>query len=363
MLRTNDSSLVIDGITARGVYYLNLYGVGRADLRAFDLVLDPAVIDGPGSTGRVRLVNTSSEVVELTGVTLEGADIAEITEDGASPWPTLPLQMQPDDVLEFGVALNALTGSEPGDRNAEIVFTYGDGQSVRASITGLVGTRELTASSATLFEGVSVPVGTVVRRNLVLSNTGTFPVALGDIRVEGAGGGSYEVRTSGRTMIDAGGFEFIEVTFAPTATGDQSATLVIETNAGSGDLTVALQGMAGGNAFGGGSTGSNGTDRTGEGVERNRNAQGADLNLSLSTIVPNPVRESTEIGFVLPETGVTTLAIYGLNGELVRMVRNGEMEEGGHTVAVDVVDLPAGAYIVHLEQGGHIVTGSLRVVQ
>ena len=363
MLRTNDSSLVIDGVTARGVYYLNLYGIGRADLRAFDLVLDPAVIDGPGSTGTVRLVNTSSEVVELTGAMLEGANIAEITEDATNRWPTLPLQLQPDDVVEFGVALTPLSGGEPGIRNAEIVFSYGDGQSVRASISGLVGTRDLTASPATLFDGVNLPVGTVMRRNLVLTNTGTFPVAIGDVRIEGAGAASYEVRTSGRTMIDAGAFEFIEVTFVPTLSGDQSATLVIESNARGGDLLIALNGAATGSQFGGGSSGSNGAGEATEGVERNRGEERTGASLSLSGIVPNPARESAGIGFVLPAAGMASLAIYGLNGELVELVRAGEMGEGEHSVDVDVTDLPTGTYIVRLEQGGHIVTGSLRVVQ
>ena len=164
-------------------------------------------------------------------------------------------------------------------------------------------------------------------------------------------------------MIDAGGFELIEVTFVPTLSGDQSATLVIESNARGGDVLVTLNGAATGNQFGGGSTGSNGAGQASEGVERNRGEERIGASLSLSGIAPNPARESARIRFILPSMGETSLAIYGLNGELVDLVRTGEMGEGEYSVDVDVTDLPNGTYIVRLQQGGHIVTGSLRVVE
>ena len=244
LLQTNDSTVGIDGVTSPGVYYLNLYGVGKADLRAYGVSLDPAVLEGPGSQGVVRLANTSSEVIEVTGAVLEGANISEITEDPARPWPGLPTQIGPGDELEFAVALNAASGSEPGVRTAEIAFSYGEGESVRASIDGLVGTRMLTATPATLFDDVERPVGSISRRTVVLSNTGTFPVSIEGLRIEGPDAAEYEVMSSGRTVVDAGGFEFVEVTYAPTVPGSQGATLVIENNGVDGPISIVLSGTS-----------------------------------------------------------------------------------------------------------------------
>ncbi len=359
MMETNDSLLGDAGINDRGVFYMNLYGVGRADLRTRDITLDPAVIDGPGSQGVVRLVNTSSEVIEVTGAALQGASITEITEDASNMWPALPVQMQPGDALEFGVSLNAASGSAPGVRSAEMVFTYGSGETVSADISGLVGTRELMATPATLFEGVEVPVGTTIRQTAILTNTGTFPVRINDIRVEGASAVDYEVRRSGRGMIGAGGFEFIEVTYTPSAAGASAAMLVIDNNSTGGQVTIMLDGAGMSTVEGGGSSGSEGA-RQEDGATGSKGQVGTILELGLGSIVPNPASGMVTIEYGVAE-GRASLGVYNVRGELVLPVET--VTTGGtQSAKVDVSSLPNGVYLCRLEQGGRVVVRSMTVV-
>ena len=348
----------VEGITSAGVYYLNLYGVGRADLRAYGVSLDPAVLDGPGSQGVVRLVNTSSEVVEVSGAVLEGANLAEITEDPANPWPALPAQLEPGDELEFGVALNAESGSEPGIRTAEVAFTYGVGDVLRAPIDGLVGTRRLSATPMSLFDDVETPVGTVLRRTVVVSSQGTFPVTLEGIRIEGPGAEDYEAVGSGRTVVDAGGFEFIEVTWAPTAPGPREATLIIENNGVDGSIAVPLGGTATG-ILTGGSPESTGTDTRSRGVERSAGTAGL-LDLSVS---PNPARTYSEIRMNFPTDGPATLRVYDLEGRGVATLLSKGVESGSDVIRLDATNFAAGIYMLRLEQGGSIVTRAITVVK
>ena len=360
LLQTNDSLVGVEGVTSPGVYYLNLYGVGKADLRAYGVSLDPAVLEGPGSQGVVRLVNTSSEVVEVTGALLEGANISEITEDPAMPWPALPAQIGPGDELEFGVALNAASGSEPGVRTAAIAFSYGEGESVRAPIDGLVGTRRLTATPATLFDDVEMPVGSISRRTVVLSNTGTFPVSLEGLRIEGPGGAEYEAMSSGRTVVDAGGFEFIEVTYAPTVPGSQEATLVIENNGIDGPISIALSGTSMG-VHSGGSGMPTGTrpgapDRPAE----RRGVGSGELEL---TATPNPVRGSALLRMTFPVDGPATLQVYRLDGRPVATLLSEGVDAGDREIRLDGMKLAAGSYMLRLEQGGSIVTRAITVVR
>ena len=103
-IATNDSSLGGDGFTARGTYYWDVYGIGSIGLEARDLQLAPAVIGGEGSSGFVLLENTAAGVIEIESLTINGGN-GEIIEDPANPWPTLPITLQPGEVLRLGVAL------------------------------------------------------------------------------------------------------------------------------------------------------------------------------------------------------------------------------------------------------------------
>ncbi|MEM7040616.1 MAG: T9SS type A sorting domain-containing protein, partial [Bacteroidota bacterium] len=70
-------------------------------------------------------------------------------------------------------------------------------------------------------------------------------------------------------------------------------------------------------------------------------SQPASLNVS-----PNPAQSYMEASLYLPQDEEAQVAIYDLNGMLLREVVRGQMEAGSHTIPVDLRNLPAGVYLL-----------------
>ena len=85
------------------------------------------------------------------------------------------------------------------------------------------------------------------------------------------------------------------------------------------------------------------------------------LALALSPVRPNPASGAAHLRFTLPREGRVTLRIYGLRGELVRTVVDGERAAGANDAAWDGRDqsgrvVGSGAYFVRLEAAGRALT-------
>jgi hypothetical protein len=68
---------------------------------------------------------------------------------------------------------------------------------------------------------------------------------------------------------------------------------------------------------------------------------------------PSPSAAGASIGFGLPKPGRVTLAVYGVNGAVIRMLASADYPAGKHAVAWDRADdsgrrVPPGIYWVHL---------------
>jgi len=77
------------------------------------------------------------------------------------------------------------------------------------------------------------------------------------------------------------------------------------------------------------------------------------MEFSLSQNVPNPFNPVTTIRFALPEAGHVTLAVYDINGRLVRNLAAGRLEAGQHSVVWDGRDgtgraVASGVYVYRL---------------
>jgi hypothetical protein len=81
------------------------------------------------------------------------------------------------------------------------------------------------------------------------------------------------------------------------------------------------------------------------------------LAFGLQPISPNPARGSARISFTLPSAGRLALKIYGLRGEVVRTLANGEWSLGQHSMVWDGRDdrgnlVQPGTYFVRMEGFG-----------
>ncbi|MDZ7317235.1 MAG: hypothetical protein ONB24_14040 [candidate division KSB1 bacterium] len=69
---------------------------------------------------------------------------------------------------------------------------------------------------------------------------------------------------------------------------------------------------------------------------------------------PNPFNPTTTFAFTLPERLYCRLTVFHLTGALCRVLLEGELEAGRHTVSWYADDLPAGVYFYELFAGGRV---------
>ncbi len=66
---------------------------------------------------------------------------------------------------------------------------------------------------------------------------------------------------------------------------------------------------------------------------------------------PNPAHSNTTIRFRINAGADVQLALYNLQGRLVKSLLNERKEPGEHTVAVNLDDVPAGIYVYQIKGG------------
>jgi hypothetical protein len=77
---------------------------------------------------------------------------------------------------------------------------------------------------------------------------------------------------------------------------------------------------------------------------------------ALNQNYPNPFNPETSIEYALPENGKVRLAVYNILGQEVKVLIDGRMEAGYHTVTFDGTDLSSGVYFYRLEAVDFIMT-------
>ena len=77
----------------------------------------------------------------------------------------------------------------------------------------------------------------------------------------------------------------------------------------------------------------------------------APYNFSLSQNYPNPFNPTTTIVYELPKSTQVKVAIYNINGQLIKTIINGWQEAGEYRVTFDGTNFPAGIYFLNLQAG------------
>jgi hypothetical protein len=76
----------------------------------------------------------------------------------------------------------------------------------------------------------------------------------------------------------------------------------------------------------------------------------------LSQNFPNPFNPTTTIHFTVPKSDKVKLAIYDVNGKLVRELVKGAIPAGHHKTTFDARGLVSGLYFYRFEAGSYIST-------
>lgn len=78
---------------------------------------------------------------------------------------------------------------------------------------------------------------------------------------------------------------------------------------------------------------------------------------------PNPFNPTTEISFVIPTSGLTTLRVYNLLGQQVAELLNNNISVGAHTIKFNAANLPSGVYLYVLQSGSKVLNRKMMLVK
>ncbi|SKB75318.1 zinc-dependent metalloprotease [Dyadobacter psychrophilus] len=83
--------------------------------------------------------------------------------------------------------------------------------------------------------------------------------------------------------------------------------------------------------------------------------------VTLMQNVPNPAGTTTDIAFFLPNDELTTLTLYNVKGQKIRLLAEGKYPAGWHIARLDGQNLASGLYIYRLKAGN--VTKTLKMIR
>ena len=74
-------------------------------------------------------------------------------------------------------------------------------------------------------------------------------------------------------------------------------------------------------------------------------------NYSLEQNYPNPASGETSIRFTIPKAEKVSLAVYDINGRIVKVLVHGSRDAGTHTVSFNTGSLAGGIYYYRMKAG------------
>jgi len=244
------------------------------------------------------------------------------------------------------VVVRLLAQSEASALNAGIRITATGGARSDVSISATIVESMLATVSDVDFgtRADNAPIDTVI----VVRNSGTIPLRIDSIAVEGAKEGvrgAFFLATAAAATLEPGGSLDVRVRFAPYAgAGAYTGRVVIYTNnPPDSAVSIALAGVV--------SAPSNVDDPvTGTGA------------LQVSAVRPNPASTNAWLTIRTAQPTHVVVAILDARGHVIATALDGETVGEDH-ILIDASVLSAGEYIVSVRSGENVATRRLIVVR
>ncbi|MGH9685373.1 MAG: choice-of-anchor D domain-containing protein [Candidatus Acidiferrales bacterium] len=232
---------------------LQVAGIGSGPLG----VLSPASLSfgnepvgGQSKALAVTLTNSGNQTLQITNVTLAGADAVQFQFQDNSC--TSATQISPGNSCEFSVAFQPST---TGQLQAEAVVEDNSGgiagtqQQVLLTGTGVPAAPEASIEPPTLTFAPQ-PVGSASgAQTITLQNTGSVALDIAGIAIAGSNASSFNIVASGNSAcplangsLVAGKTCTVGVNFTPQAAGAKNASLQFADNASGSPQRIALTG-------------------------------------------------------------------------------------------------------------------------
>ena len=84
---------------------------------------------------------------------------------------------------------------------------------------------------------------------------------------------------------------------------------------------------------------------------------------TLASAYPNPFNPVTTINYSLGISGILTLNVYNLNGQLVETLVNGTKKAGNYSITWNASQQPSGMYFLRMEAGGEVQNRKLLLIK
>jgi hypothetical protein len=186
----------------------------------------------------IAVINTGKQTITISQATVSGTPFS-------FAGPNLPITVAPQKSVSLSISFAPQTGgSISGNLSISYSASWGGKNTLHSSsvTVALSGTAQaagfLTAPSSMNLG--SVAIGSSQAQGLTISNSGGASVTISGATVSGSG-----FSVSGLTFpytLPAGGSATLSVTFTPSTTGTDNATLSISSNASNSPVAVSLTG-------------------------------------------------------------------------------------------------------------------------
>ena len=199
-----------------------------------------SITTGQSSTAQSLVItSTGGQALSVNSISLSGAKSGDFSFVGCVP----PAVLQPG---SFCTVLLTFVPSATGTRTASLTITDNGTpgtQVIPLSGTGLAPAPAVTIPSSVNF--TTITQGTTATENVTVTNSGTLPLHISNIALEGANPGDFSFSTQTCTAanpVNSGCT--ITVTFAPLAAGVRTANLVLTHDAPNSPQTILQNGNA-----------------------------------------------------------------------------------------------------------------------
>jgi Cep192 domain 4/Beta-propeller repeat len=186
----------------------------------------------------INLSNTGSVALDITGITITGADSADFSQTNNCGTSVAANSSCLITVTFDPTATGSRTASVSIADNAS-----GSPQTVSLTGTGVAATPiVMLAPAAGLSFGPQVLNTSSSAQNITLTNTGNAALSITGITITGANVGDYSQTNTCGASVAASAFCTISVIFKPTATGTRTALVSIADNASGSPQNASLSG-------------------------------------------------------------------------------------------------------------------------